>query len=203
MGGVIFSESYGRAVFQGNTLTSLEGRNAFLLSSFILGENDNERRNIGQTVGAIVTRYADSNRIKGAVYANAYIPRSGPGGVLLTDAKGNLMVGDKFMGWISPTTYASDNVISNVPAITFDATSVRISEIILGYTFNKNFFGKKSFIKGTYIALTGRNVWQIFQATPLGIDPESVTGAGNGTMGIESGGSFPYATFGASIKLSF
>ena len=203
MGGVIFSESYGRAVFQGNTLTSLEGRDAFLLSNFILGENDNERRNIGQTVGATVTRYADSNRIKGAVYANAYIPRSGPGGVLLTDAKGNLMVGDKFMGWISPTTYASDNVISNVPAITFDATSVRISEIILGYTFNKNFFGKKSFIKGTYTALTGRNVWQIFQATPLGIDPESVTGAGNGTMGIESGGSFPYATFGASIKLSF
>ena len=203
MGGVIFSESYGRAVFQGNTLTSLEGRDAFLFSNFILGENDNERRNLGQTVGATVTRYADSNRIKGAVYANAYIPRSGPGGVLLTDAKGNLMVGDKFMGWISPTTYASDNVISNVPAITFDATSVRISEIILGYTFNKNFFGKKSFIKGTYIALTGRNVWQIFQATPLGIDPESVTGAGNGTMGIESGGSFPYATFGASIKLSF
>ncbi|MFN5022258.1 MAG: SusC/RagA family TonB-linked outer membrane protein [bacterium] len=203
MGGVIFSESYGRAVFQGNTLTSLEGRDAFLFSNFILGENDNERRNLGQTVGATVTRYADSNRIKGAVYANAYIPRSGPGGVLLTDAKGNLMVGDKFMGWISPTTYASDNVISNVPAITFDATSVRISEIILGYTFNKNFFGKKSFVKGTYVALTGRNVWQIFQATPLGIDPESVTGAGNGTMGIESGGSFPYATFGASIKLSF
>jgi len=203
MGGVIFSESYGRAVFQGNTLTSLEGRDPFLLSNFILGENDNERRNIGQTVGTTVTRYADSNRIKGAVYRNAYIPRTGPGGVLLTDAKGSLMVGEKFMGWISPTTYASDNVISNVPAITFDATSVRISEIIFGYTFNKNIFGKKSFVKGTYVALTGRNVWQIFQATPFGIDPEAVTGAGNGTMGIESGGSFPYATFGASIKLSF
>ena len=203
MGGVIFSESYGRAVFQGNTLTSLEGRDAFFLSNFILGENDNERRNIGQTVGTTVTRYADSTRIKGAVYPNAYVPRSGGGGVLLTDAKGNLMVGDKFMGWISPTTFASDNVISNVPAITFDATSVRISEIIFGYTFNKNIFGKKSFVKGTYVALTGRNVWQIFQATPFGIDPEAVTGAGNGTMGIESGGSFPYATFGASIKLSF
>ena len=203
MGGVLFSESYGRAVFQGNTLSSLEGRDAFFFSNFILGENDNERRNIGQTVGTTITRYTDSNRIKGAVYPNAYIPKTGPGGVLLTDAKGNLMVGDKFMGWIGPTAYASDNVISNVPAITFDATSVRISEIILGYTFNKNFFGKKSFVKGTYVALTGRNVWQIFQATPFGIDPESVTGAGNGTMGIESGGSFPFATFGASIKLSF
>lgn len=203
MGGVLFSESYGRAVFQGNTLTSLEGRDAYLLSNFILGENDNERRNIGQTVGTTVIRYADSNRIKGAVYPNAYIPRSGTGGVLLTDAKGGLIVGDKFLGWINPTTFASDNVISNVPAITFDATSVRISEIIFGYTFNKNIFGKKSFVKGTYVALTGRNVWQIFQATPFGIDPESVTGAGNGTMGIESGGSFPYATFGASVKLSF
>ncbi|MFN6388072.1 MAG: SusC/RagA family TonB-linked outer membrane protein [Bacteroidota bacterium] len=203
MGGVIFSESYGRAVFQGNTLTSLVGRDAFFLSNFILGENDNERRNIGQTVGSNITRYLDSNRVKGAVYPNAYIPRTGPGGVLLTDAKGNPLVGNKFLGWMNPTTYASDNVISNVPGNTFDATSIRISEIILGYTFNKNIFGKKSFVKGAYVALTGRNIWQIYQKTPLGIDPESVTGAGNATMGVESGGSFPYATFGASIKLSF
>ena len=179
------------------------GRDAFFLSNFILGENDNERRNIGQTIGSNVTRYLDSNRVKGAVYPNAYIPRTGPGGVLLTDAKGNPIVGDKFLGWMNPTTYASDNVISNVPGNTFDATSIRISEIILGYTFNKNVFGKKSFVKGAYVAFTGRNIWQIYQKTPFGIDPESVTGAGNATMGVESGGSFPYATFGASIKLSF
>ncbi len=203
MGGVIFSESYGRAVFQGNTLTSLQGRDAYFLSNFILGENDNERRNLGQTVGTTVTRYQDSNRIKGAAYPNAYIPRSGVGGVLLTDAKGNPIVGDKFFGWINPTTFSSDNVTNNVPGNTFDATSIRISEIILGYTFNKSLFGKKSFVKGAYVALTGRNVWQIYQRTPYGIDPESVTGAGNATMGVESGGSFPYATFGASIKLSF
>lgn len=203
MGGVIFSESYGRAEFQGNTVSSLQGRDAFFLSNFILGENDNERRNIGQTVGTNVTRYADSNRIKGAVYPNAYIPRTGPGGVLLTDAKGNPIVGDKFAGWIGPTAFASDKVLNDVPAITYDATSIRIAEIILGYTFNKKVFGKKSIVKGAYVAITGRNIWQIYQATPLGIDPESVTGVGNNAMGIESGGSFPFATFGATVKLSF
>jgi TonB-linked SusC/RagA family outer membrane protein len=203
MGGVIFSESYGRAVFQGNTLTSLYGRDAFFFSNFILGENDNERRNLGQTVGTTVTRYADSNRVKGAVYRNAYIPKTGTGGVLLTDAKGNPLVGDKFYGWISPNLYASDNVTSNVPKNTFDATSVRISEIILGYTFDKSLFTQKSIVKGIYVALTGRNIWQIYQKTPLGIDPESVTGAGNATMGVESGGSFPFATVGATVKLSF
>lgn len=202
-GGVIFSESYGRAVFQGNTLTSLEGRDAYFFSNFILGENDNERRNLGQTVGTNVTRYLDSLRIKGAAYPNAYLPRTGPGGVLLTDAKGNPLVGDRFLGWINPTTFASDHVTNNVPGNTFDATSVRISEIILGYTFNKSMFGKKSIIKGIYVALTGRNIWQIYQETPFGIDPESVTGAGNATMGLESGGSFPFATFGATVKLSF
>jgi TonB-linked SusC/RagA family outer membrane protein len=203
MGGVVFSESYGRAVFQGNTITSLEGRDAYFLSNFILGESDNERRNLGQTVGTTVTRYADSNRVKGAVYPNAYIPKSGPGGVLLTDAKGNPLVGDKFFGWINPTTYASDKVTGNVAGNTFDATSVRISEIILGYTFEKSIFGKKSFIKGAYIALTGRNIWQIYQATPYGIDPESAATAANSSMGVESGGSFPYAIFGATVKLSF
>jgi TonB-linked SusC/RagA family outer membrane protein len=204
MGGVIFSESYGRAMFQGTTVKSLEGRDDYFFSNFILGESDAERRNTGQTIGTTVTRYADSNRVKGLAYPNAYLAKTGPGGVVLTDAKGRLMVGDKFVGWVYPQLVeGNDKVGNDVPYLTFDATSVRISEIVFGYTIPQTFFGKKSFVKGAYIAVTGRNIWQIYQRTPIGIDPEAAAGTTNGTMGIESGGSFPYATMGVNVKLTF
>lgn len=204
VGGVIFSESYGRGMFAGSTVKSLEGRDSYFFSSFILGETDNERRNIGQTIGPNGTRYLDSLRIKGMAYPNAYLARTGPGGVVLTDSKGRLLVGDKFLGWVYPQLVnGNDKVVNDVPFLTFDATSVRISEIVLGYTVPSKVFGKKSFVRGAYVALTGRNVWQIFQKTPYGIDPESTTGTSNGTMGIESGGSFPYAIMGLNIKLTF
>lgn len=204
MGGILFSESYGRAMFQGTTVASLAGRDDYFFSNFILGENDNERRNIGQTIGKTVTRYWDSTRLKGLAYQNAYLGKTDPvTGVLVTDKNGRYMVGDKFVGQVYPQLITgNDKVVNDVPYLTFDATSIRISEIVLGYSIPKKVLGK-SFVKGVYAALTGRNVWQIFQRTPIGIDPESTAGSTNGTMGIESGGSFPYATMGCTLKVSF
>jgi TonB-linked SusC/RagA family outer membrane protein len=203
-GGVIFSESYGRAMFQGTTVKSLEGRDDYFFSNFVLGESDQERRNVGQTVGANVTRYLDSLRAKGLAYPNAYVAMTGPGGVVLYDPRtGAPLVGDKFLGWVYPQLVTgNDKTTNDVPYLTFDATSIRISEIVLGYSFPKAWL-QRTPIKNAYIAVTGRNVWQIYQRTPIGIDPESAAGTTNGTLGIESGGSFPYAICGATIKLTF
>lgn len=203
-GGVVFSESYGRAMFQGTTNKSLEGRDDYFFSNFILGESDNERRNIGQTVGTNVTRYTDSVRSKGLQYPNAYLAKTDPvTGVLVTDKNGRYMVGTKSVGWVYPQlVLGNDKVTNDVPYLTFDATSVRISEIVLGYSLPRKVLSK-SFVKGVFVAVTGRNVWQIYQKTPVGIDPEAAAGSTNGTMGIESGGSFPYAILGGTVKLSF
>lgn len=203
MGGVIFSESYGRAMFQGTTVKSLEGRDDYFFSDFVLGENANERRNLGVIIGTTTTRYLDSNRVKGLAYPNAYLVKTNAAGAPLVDKDGRFMVGDKFLGWIFPQGIIGNDKVSNdVPYLTFDATSVRISEIVLGYTVPKKVFGK-SFVKGAYVAVTARNVWQIYQKTPKGIDPEAAAGTTNGTMGIESGGSFPFATLGINVKLNF
>jgi hypothetical protein len=203
-GGVLFSESYGRAMFQGTTVASLAGRNDYFFSNFILGESDPERLGVGQTVGTTATRYRDSARNKGLAYPNAYLAKTDPvTGVQVIDKNGRYMVGQKFNGQVYPQLIlGNDKVTNDVPFLTFDATSIRISEIVLGYSIPKKVLGK-SFVKGVYAALTGRNVWQIFQRTPIGIDPESTAGTTNGTMGIESGGSFPYATMGATLKISF
>ncbi|OQP42924.1 hypothetical protein A4H97_12285 [Niastella yeongjuensis] len=204
MGGVLFSESYGRAMFQGTTVASLEGRDDYFLSNVILGESDPERLGIGQNVGSSPTRYWDSSRIKGLAYPNAYLIKQDPvTGVQMTDKNGRYLVGDKFTGTVYPQAIlGNDKVTNDVPYLTFDATSIRISEIVFGYALPQKVLGK-SFVKGVYAAVTGRNVWQIFQRTPIGIDPESTAGTTNGTMGIESGGSFPYATMGFTLKLSF
>jgi len=202
-GGVLFSESYGRAMFAGTTVKSLEGRDDYFFSNFILGESDNERRNVGQIVGTITTRYVDSMRSKGLAYPVAYLAKTGAGGVLITDKDGRYMVGDKFTGSVYPQlVLGNDKVTNDVPYLTFDATSIRISEIVLGYTLPRNLLGK-TFIKGAFVAVTGRNVWQIYQKTPIGIDPEATAGTTNGTLGIESGGAFPYAILGFTVKLSF
>jgi hypothetical protein len=190
-------------MFAGTTAKSLEGRDDYFFSNFILGENDTERRNVGQTVGSNITRYLDSNRKKGLAYPDAYLAKTGAGGVLLVDKDGRYIVADKFVGWVYPQlVLGNDKVTNDVPYLTFDATSVRISEIVIGYTIPKAVFGK-SFIKGAFIAVTGRNIWQIYQKTPIGIDPEAAAGTTNGTLGIESGGSFPYAILGGTVKLSF
>ena len=201
-GGMLYSATYARAMFQGTTIKSLEGRDEWLFSSLILGENGFEQRNVGQVVGAVTTRYLDSLRVKGLQYANAYLPKV-VNGVQVVDKNGRLVPGDRSLGFVYPQLVnGNDKVTGDVPYVTFDATSVRISEMIFGYTVPQKVLNNAKFIKGARIAFVGRNLWQIYQNTPRGIDPESANSSGN-AQGIEAGGSFPYAQWGFDLKLSF
>lgn len=202
MGGSIYSASYGRANFAGVTVASLAGRDAYLFSTTILGETGNEQQGIGQTVGTTVTRYADSARAKGLQYTNSYFPKVDPiTKAIVYDKNGRMIPGAKNNTWTNPQTIASDMVLNNTPAITYDATNIKISEMIIGYTMPQKML-KRTPIKNARIALVGRNLWTIFKNTPQGIDPEAANTSGN-AQGIESGGSFPYAQYGFDLKLTF
>ncbi|MBV4357566.1 SusC/RagA family TonB-linked outer membrane protein [Pinibacter aurantiacus] len=201
-GGSLYSATYGRAMFQGTTVQSLTGRDEWLMSQTILGENDNERKNIGQTVGSTVTRYADSARVKGLRYPNAYMAKVDARGNQMLDKNGRLIPGDPLPAWIYPQLVnGNDKVTNDVPSLTYDATSIKVSEVIVGYTFPKKLVSKIK-MQNARIAFVGRNLWQIYKNTPLGIDPEAAANSGN-AQGIEAGGSFPYASWGFDLKLSF
>jgi TonB-linked SusC/RagA family outer membrane protein len=200
-GGQIYSASYGRANFAGVTQASLYGRDAWLLSNVVLGENTQEQMGVGQTVGSSATAYADASRPKGAAYPNAYFPKTNPDGTLATDKNGKYIPGAKSNIWMNPTTYESDMTLNNVPALTFNATSIKLSELIFGYTFPQQLFGRVP-IRGLRLAFVGRNLWTLLKHTPQGIDPESANNSGN-AQGIEAGGSFPYATYGFDLKVNF
>ena len=199
-GGDLYSASYARANAAGNTVFSLQGRDAYFFSSVILGENDNERAGIGQTVGNTVTYYDDS-RIKGARYPLSYYAKTDANGNIVYDANGRMMPGKPSNTYVSPVQMMSDMTSNLAKPMMFDATSVRLSQMILGYTFPKQWM-QHTFIKDLRVAVTGRNLWQIVQHTPQGIDPESANTSGN-AQGIESGGSFPYAQYGFDLKINF
>lgn len=200
-GGKIYSASYGRANFTGVTVNSLYGRDAWLFSNIILGESGNEQQGIGQTVGSTITRYADSSRAKGARYPNAYFPKTNPDGSYALDKNGKYIVGAKSNIWMNPTTYESDMTLNNVPAITFDATSIKLSELILGYTLPQRLLARTP-VRSLRLAFVGRNLWTLLKHTPQGIDPEAANNSGN-AQGIEAGGSFPYAIYGFDLKVTF
>jgi TonB-linked SusC/RagA family outer membrane protein len=200
-GGQIYSASYGRANFNGVTQASLFGRDAWLFSTLILGESGPEQMGVGQTVGATPTRYSDAARPKGASYQNAYFAKTNPDGTLATDKNGRYIPSIPSPIWMNPTTYESDMTLNNVPALTFNATSIKLSELIFGYTFPPRLFGRIP-VRGARLAFVGRNLWTLLKHTPQGIDPEAANNSGN-AQGIEAGGSFPYATYGFDLKLTF
>jgi hypothetical protein len=194
-GGDIYSVSNHKANVTGNTIASLRGRDEFVFSSVVLGENTDEQAG----KGLYGTVYMDQQRAKGILYPG-YNPRVDAAGKPVLDKDGRYMPGSPNVFWQSPQGYWQ-NMDFDMGNNLFDATNVRLSELVLGYNMTHKMLGNK-FIRGARVALVGRNLWTIFKNTPRGIDPESASTTGNG-QGIEQGGSFPYATYGVDIKFNF
>ncbi|WP_345952913.1 SusC/RagA family TonB-linked outer membrane protein [Mucilaginibacter sp. PAMB04168] len=205
-GGLIYSATYGRANGNGTTIQTLDpmfGREEWLFSRGILGENGNESSGIGLTVGGKATAYEDAERRKGGQYPNSYFVQT-QNGAIVYGPDGRILPGAKNNSYVDPQLLANDMVLNNVPAITFDATSIRISELTVGYTVPPKYLARvgNSFIKSARLALIARNPFIIYNKTPRGIDPEASYSTGN-QQGIDNGGSFPYRQYGFDFRVSF
>jgi hypothetical protein len=84
--------------------------------------------------------------------------------------------------------------------LTFDASYVKLTQVIVGYNISQKLL-RRTFFKSAHVSLVGRNLWFIFQKTPKGIDPESAYSSGN-AQGLELGGALPYANYGIDLKFS-
>lgn len=92
------------------------------------------------------------------------------------------------------------NLVSNTnPAIfIYDASFIKLRQIIFGYTFPASMFNNK--IQGITLSFVARNVFTIMKHTP-NIDPES--NYSNGPQGIEQA-EVPYTrTFGLNLNVKF
>lgn len=196
MGGDLYSVGNHKANVSGNTIASLAGRDEFLFSTIILGENGNEMKGTTQLYNL---PYPDAGRLKGSKFVG-YYPLLDANGKEVLDANGRRMPGQKAEFNVSPQgywQYMDYNMHVNI----FDASYIKLNQVIAGYTFPRKWLSKTPFQTARF-SLVGRNLWTIYKNTPRGIDPESANSSGN-AQGIEMGGSLPYATYGFDFKLSF
>ena len=81
----------------------------------------------------------------------------------------------------------------------YDATNIRMREVLLGYNFPAGVLGK--FFKGANVSLVGRNLF-FLKNNKYGIDPESNIGTGN-NQGIEYSSIPSTRSLGIYLKLNF
>ena len=188
-GGDVFAETMNKNSNRGVSAQTLYGRDDYYFSSIILGESDNERKG----VGLYGHDYTD-DRPKGAIYEGAYIG-------VLDEETGEYVAGEPNNIYISPQEYFYDMDEDDQTRLTYDASFVKLREVILGYNLPAGIMSNIP-IDGIRISLVGRNLAILHQNTPKGIDPEAGTTSGNG-QGIEFGSFLPTRTYGFNIKLSF
>ena len=197
IGGQLFSATYWRANTAGATVASLGGRDAYLYSTGVLGENANEQLGITSIYNL---PYPDANRPKGMLVPG-YYPVLGTNGQPILDGNGN-MVADLTKPntrWVLPQTYWQQTG-NDTHLLTFDATYVKLSQVIIGFSLPQSLL-RRTIFKTAAFSLVGRNLWFIYQKTPKGIDPEAAAFSSN-TQGVEAGGSAPYASYGIDLKFT-
>ncbi len=83
----------------------------------------------------------------------------------------------------------------------FDASYVKLRQVMLSYKLPKKLVGK-SLLKNATISFVGRNVALLYAPIPH-IDPESAFGSSNGLQGIEFGQLPSAKSYGFNLNLNF
>lgn len=207
-GGKLWSASMHQGTRDGQTIQSLEGRDATLFSQLILGENDNERRGYLETnhtvnpdatqnqnaTSGVYVPYGDT-RPKGVLVPNGVYDESVGlhGGMSLADCN----------TWVKSADYWMGGTDANARYYLYDTSFIKIREVSVGYEFPRSLLAKMgNFIQGMKISFVGRNLGYIHKKTPKGLDPEASSSLGV-IQGIEQGFNLPTASYGFDFKVTF
>ena len=172
-GGIMYCNTFSKMMTNGMTTVNLDGRIGYALSKQIYNENDTEMTHGIQWPNAVQRVYGDD---------------------------GVTVVGYKpVTKYFSPSGYEYTRSSINEFSI-FNASYVKLRQVVLGYTLPATFVKKLPF-SNIRVSLVTQNPWIIYQKTPRGVDPESASTSGNG-RGIENGSLPPIATYGFNISFS-
>jgi TonB-linked SusC/RagA family outer membrane protein len=197
-GGLIWSRSAEQAAGDGQLLASLEGRDEELFSTWVLGENNNERKGIlepnftvnpnADLLGNSVPYY-DTERISGVRIPNAYYDPSVP-----------FLAGQPSYVNVPVMDYWCNG--RNAHLFLYDASFIKLREISIGYNIPQKIMNKIHFLRSVKLSAVGRNIAILYQKTPQGLDPEATTSMGNG-QGVENGFNLPAASYGFNLNITF
>lgn len=204
-GGKLWSATAHQGTRDGQTITSLEGRDDYLFSYLILGENGEERRGFLQTnhtnnpnatqnangSTGILVPYGDASRPKGVMAPNAVF-----------DSSVTLLAGQPNNAWMNPASYWM-NTDANARYYLHDTSFIKLREISVGYDFSRDLLKKMGGIfQSMKVSFVGRNIAILHRNTPKGLDPEASSSLGV-VQGLEKGFNLPTSTYGFDIKVTF
>jgi TonB-linked SusC/RagA family outer membrane protein len=86
-------------------------------------------------------------------------------------------------------------------AFVYDASYVKLRELVINYSLPKSFVSKTKAFKGIDLSLVGRNLWVIHKNLPYA-DPEDTLGSGN-LQGYQSGAYPSVRAITFNVKLKF
>lgn len=194
MGGKLWSATAYQGTRGGLTTQSLEGRDEYWFSKWVLNENDTER-----------TGYLQAQHTANGLGINHYYwDKDRPKGIQIPNAiyYGGVHAGQYSEAWLSPEVYFRHDISKNGSLFLYDASYVKLREVSVGYTFPRKILKKIGFLQSMKISAVGRNLAILHQNTPDGVDPEATTSMGS-AQGIENGFSLPTATYGFELKITF
>lgn len=194
VGGKLWSGTAYQGTRGGLTTQSLEGRDEYWFSKWVLNESDAERGG-----------YLQAQHTANGLGANHYYwDKDRPKGVRIPNAiyYGGVHSGEYSQTWLSPETYFRHDIGKNGSLFLYDASYVKLREVSIGYTFPRKVLKKIGFLQSMKISAVGRNLAILHQNTPEGVDPEATTSMGS-AQGIENGFSLPSATYGFDLKITF
>ncbi|MEJ8800836.1 SusC/RagA family TonB-linked outer membrane protein [Pontibacter sp. H249] len=84
----------------------------------------------------------------------------------------------------------------------YDASYIKLREVRLGYSFDKNALGKLPFERVS-IALISRNPAMLWQKAPEGIDPSEISTGAQAISWYESGQANTVRSYGVNLNISF
>lgn len=205
-GGKLWSSTMHQGTRDGQTMQSLEGRDASYFSNVILGENDEERRGFlkpehtvnGNAVSSanategVFVPYGDG-RVKGVVVPNGVFAEGLREGMSLSECN----------TWVTADSYWMGGTDYNARYYLYDTDFIKLRELSVGYEFPRSLLSKwGNVIQSMKISFVGRNLGYIHKKTPKGLDPEASSSLGI-IRGIERGFNLPTATYGFDFKVTF
>lgn len=196
-GGHFLSQTAVNSARDGQSIQSLEGRDAHFFSSKVLGEVDAERAGFMQP---------GFSNVSSNPYTQVYPDGSRPKGIILTNCRydsdvPNGWAGQPVMGYARPESYWQHNVLRDMTRFIYDASYIKLREITVSYDFPKKWLRKTPF-QAVRVSGVGRNIATLFCNTPQGLDPQATSTTGN-AQGFEYGFNLPSATYGFDVKISF
>jgi TonB-linked SusC/RagA family outer membrane protein len=139
----------------------------------------------------------------GGVKVDGYYGKLVDGHVVLTDAAGNESASPvQNESYVAAQTFFENDYWGKPSLSIFDASYVKLREVIVGYTFKSIPLLSDFGVRDVNLSLVGRNLWIIHDNMPH-VDPENGISAGNTSVGMNSTPVPSARSFGFDLKINF